>query len=117
VDSVFIANIDSGLSHDNMAPLIQCLLAVIYKLEAWVTQFLNTLVMGLVKSHFLANIGCKFKRQIQSKEDTICSIPIAHKAPSQDTPAFAAFIPCSRQEPLFLANLHHHASLSATLSL
>jgi hypothetical protein len=77
VDSAFIANINSGGGQDNMDPFIQWLLAVIYKLEVWVTQFLNTSVSDLIESPFLADIGCKCKRQIQSMEHTVCSIPVS----------------------------------------
>jgi hypothetical protein len=75
-DSTFIANIDSGDDSANMDPFIQWLFAVIYELEVWVTQFLNTLALGLIERPYLAKIGCKYKRQIQSKEHIVCSIPI-----------------------------------------
>jgi hypothetical protein len=85
-DSTFIANIDSGDGIVNMNPFIQWLFAVIYELEVWVTQFLNTLALGLIESSYLANIGRKCKRQIQSKEHIVCSIPIFRvtRAPTQE---------------------------------
>jgi hypothetical protein len=76
-DSTFIANIDSGNGQEDMNPFIQWLLAVIYKLEVWVTQFLNTPALSLIKSPNLADIGRKCKRQIQSKEHSVCSIAIS----------------------------------------
>jgi hypothetical protein len=62
------------------------LLAVFYKLEVWVTQFLNTPAMGLIESPSLAAIGCKCKRQMQKKTHPVCSIPILHvtQAPRQE---------------------------------
>jgi hypothetical protein len=64
VDSTFIANINSGVDQDNMEPFVQWLLAVIYKLEVWVMQFLRTSVSDLIESPFLVTIGRKCKSQI-----------------------------------------------------
>jgi hypothetical protein len=85
-DSTFIAIIDSGNGSANMNPFIQWLFAVIYELEVWVTQFLNTLALGLIERPYLAKIGRKYKRQIQSKEHIVCSIPITRvtRAPTQE---------------------------------
>jgi hypothetical protein len=85
-DSTFIANIDSGNGSVNMHPFIQWLYAVIYELEVWVTQFLNTSALGLIERPYLAKIGRKCKRQIQSKEHIVCSIPITRvtRAPTQE---------------------------------
>jgi hypothetical protein len=57
----FIASIDSGDGDADMDPFIQWLLAVIYKIEVWVTQFLNTSSLGLItmSPSLLANIGRK----------------------------------------------------------
>jgi hypothetical protein len=101
--STFIANIDRD-GNVNMNPFIQWLLAVIiYKLEVRVTQFLNTLALGLIKNSYLANIGRKCKRQIQPKEHIVCSIPFPalHERQLKRTLAIAASIPCSIHEPPF----------------
>jgi hypothetical protein len=97
-DSTFIANIDSSDDSANMDPFIQWLLAVIYELEVWVTQFLNTLAFDLIESPYLAKIGRKCKPQIQSKEHIVCSVPITRvtQAPTQED--IAAFIRCSIHE-------------------
>jgi hypothetical protein len=85
-DSAFSANIESGDGSVNMNPFIQWLFAVIYELEIWVTQFLNTSALCLIERPYLAKIGRKCKRQIQSKEHIVCSILITcvTRAPTQE---------------------------------
>jgi hypothetical protein len=85
-DSTFITKIDSGDGSANMYPFIQWVFAIIYELEVWVTQYLNTSALGLIESPYLAKIGRKRKRQIQSKEHIVCSIPITRvtRAPTQE---------------------------------
>jgi hypothetical protein len=102
-DSTFIANIDSGDGSANMNPFIQWLFAVIYKVEVWVTRFLNTTALGLIESPYLAKIGRKCKRQIQSKEHTKGSIPISRvtRAPTQEDTCNCGINCCSIHEPPF----------------
>jgi hypothetical protein len=112
VDSTFIANINSGGGQDNMDPFIQWLLALIYKLEVWVTQFLNTSVLDLIESPFLADIGRKCKRQMQSREHTVYSIPISRVtwAPSQEDSCNCCIYSLVNTRTAFLADLHHHVN-------
>jgi hypothetical protein len=109
-DSTFIANIDSGDGSTNMDPFIQWLLAVIYKLEVWVTQLLNTSALDLIVSPYLANIGQKCKRQIQSKEHIVCSIPITAvtRAPTQEDTCNCGIYSLITTRAAFLGDQNHH---------
>ena len=108
----FIARIDSGDGNADMDPFIQWLLAVIYELEVWVTQFLNTSSSSLITSPLLANIGRKCKRQIQSKEHTVCIIPISpvKKAPTQDDSCNCGIFSLLNTRAAFLADVNHHVN-------
>jgi hypothetical protein len=107
-DSTFIAKIDSGNGQDDMNPFIEWFLA--YKLEVWVTQFLNTPALSLIKSPNLANIGRKCKRQIQLEEHTVCSIPISRVtgAPTQVDTRNCGIYSLLNTRAAFLSDLNHH---------
>jgi hypothetical protein len=109
-DSTFIANIDSGNGSVNMNPFIQWLFAVIYELEVWVTQFLSTLALDLIESPYLAKIGRKCKRQIQSKEHIVCSIPITRvtRAPTQEDTCNCGIYSLINTRAAFLGDRNHH---------
>jgi hypothetical protein len=109
-DSTFIANIDSGDDIVNMNPFMQWLFAVIYELEVWVTQFLNTSALGLIESPYLPNIGRKCKRQIQSKEHIVCSIPITHvtRAPTQEDTCNCGIYLLLNTRAAFWGDRNHH---------
>jgi hypothetical protein len=109
-DSTFIANIDSGDGNVGVNPFIQWLFAVIYKLEVWVTQFLNTSALGLIESPYLANIGRKCKRQIQSKEHIVCSIPISRvtRAPTQEYTCNCGIYSLLNTQAAFWGDRNHH---------
>ncbi len=109
-DSAFIANIDSGDGSANMDPFIQWLFAVIYELEVWVTQFLNTSALDLIESPYLAKIGRKCKRQIQSKEHIVCSIPITRvtRAPTQEDTCNCGIYSLINTRAAFLGDRNHH---------
>jgi hypothetical protein len=109
-DSTFIANIDSGIGLGDMNHFIQWLLAVIYELEVWVNQFLNTPVLSLIKSPKLADIARKCKRQIQSKEHYVCSIPIScvTRAPTQEDTWKCGIYSMLNARAAFLSDLNNH---------
>ena len=106
----FIASIDSIDGDADMDPFIQWLLAVIYEIEVWVTQFLNTSSLGLITSPLLANIGRRCKSQIQSKEHTVCSIRISRvkQAPTQYDDCNCGIFSLINSQAAFFADVHHH---------
>ena len=93
-----------------MDPFIQWLFAVIYELEVWVTQFLNTSALDLIESPYLAKIGRKCKRQIQSKEHIVCSIPITRvtRAPTQEDTCNCGIYSLINTRAAFLGDRNHH---------
>jgi hypothetical protein len=109
-DSTFITNIISGDGIVNMNPFIEWFFAVIYEFEVWVTQFLNTSALGLIESPYLANIGRNCKRQIQSKEHIVCSIPISHatRAPTQEDTCNCGIYSLLNTRATFLGDQNHH---------
>jgi hypothetical protein len=109
-DSTFIANINSGDGSANVNPFIQWLFAVIYELEVWVAQFLNTSALGLIESPYLAKIGRKCKRQIQSKEHIVCSIPVSRvtRMPTQEDTCNCGIYLLLNTQAAFLGERNHH---------
>ena len=111
-EPTFIANIDSGDGDVHMNPFIQWLLAVIFELEAWVTQFLNTPLLGLIQSPNLVTIGRECKRLVESTEHTVCSIKISRvtRAPTQDDGCNCGIFSLLNSRAAFCGDLHHHVN-------
>jgi hypothetical protein len=95
-----------------MDPFIQWLLAITYKLEVWVMQFLNTPAMGLIERPFLASIARIYKTEINLKEHTVYSIPIfcVTQAPSQEDSCNCGIYALLNTRAAYLADLHHHVN-------
>jgi hypothetical protein len=76
----------------------------------WVTHFLNTLALDLIESPYLAKIGRKCKRQIQSKEHIVCSIPITcvTLAPTQEETCNCGICLFINTRAAFLGDRNHH---------
>jgi hypothetical protein len=74
----FIANLDSFGGGESMNKFVYWLLLVIYEIEVWVTQFLNTPSGVVIVNPKLADIGHKCKREARSLDHRVCEIPIQH---------------------------------------
>ena len=108
----FIVNVDSSGGLDGMNPFVQWLLAVIYKVEVWVTKFLNTPSLVLIDSPSLSAIGRKCKRMIRSNTHIVCTIPIPHvtAAPTQEDTYNCGIFSVLNSRAAFLADLNHHVA-------
>jgi hypothetical protein len=94
MDSTFVANIDSGNGSANMDPFIQWLFAVIYKLEVWVTQFLNTLTLDLIEGPYWPRLDVNASGKYNGRNTLSApfSLPALHERQLKRTHAIAAFI-------------------------
>jgi hypothetical protein len=68
------------------------------------------LALGLIESPYIANIGRKCKRQIQSKKHIVCSIPITRvtRAPTQEDTCNCGIYSLINTRAAFLGDRNHH---------
>jgi hypothetical protein len=71
---------------------------------------LNTSALDLIESPYLAKIGRKRKRQIQSKKHIVCSIPISRvtRAPTQEDTRNCGIHSLINARAAFLGDRNHH---------
>jgi hypothetical protein len=115
----FIANIDSGNGGKGMNPFVQWLLAVIYELEVWVTQFLNTAPAVLITSPSLSEIGRRCKTMVKRKKHRVCQIPIPQVlgCPKQADGWNCGVFSVLNTRAVFLADLYHHVDWSQVIDV
>ena len=108
----FIANLDSISGGSSMNSFVYWLLSVIYEIEVWVTQFLNTPIGVFVTNPELAAIGRKCKTDAKSLSHRVCGIPIQHvqQIPRQQDQHNCGVFSVLNTRAGFLANVNHHVS-------
>jgi hypothetical protein len=110
----FIANLDSLGGSTKLDPFVRWLFAVIYEIEVWVTQFLNTPTGVLIANHNLADIGRRCRKEVVSKTHPVCKIPIpfVKQAPTQSDGYNCGVFSMLNTRAGFMADQGHHVDWS-----
>jgi hypothetical protein len=115
----FIANLDSTGGGKGMNTFVYWLLSVIYELEVWVTEFLNTPPGVVIVNPKLADIGRKCKRKARSFDHVVCAIPIQHvtQIPQQTDQWNCGIFAVMNARAAFLVDINHHVSWPLVINI